>query len=113
MYIHSSNMCCRQLATSTRERTFLSLLMERCVTVIACGMSHCLTYYKLNRSYASYIFDMQAVNRSVVRLMPWTNVIDAQHCCYTVAHRKQDEDGDWTQWELDVKQLHKVQVLGF
>ena len=55
---------------------------------------------------------VQAVNRSVVRLMPWTNVIDAPHCCYTVAHRKQDDDGDWGQWELDVKQLHKVQVLG-
>ena len=86
--------------------------MERCVTVSAFGLSHDLTHCKLNRSYAYYIFDVQAVNRSVVRLMPWTNVIDAQHCCYTVAHRKQDDDGDWGQWELDVKQLHKVQVLG-
>ncbi len=86
--------------------------MEKYVIVIASGMSHCLTHHKLIRSYASYNFDVQAVNRSVVRLMPWATVIDAQHCCYTVAHRKQDEDGDWGQWELDVKQLHKVQVLG-
>ncbi|DBB12889.1 TPA: hypothetical protein ACH3X3_005649 [Trebouxia sp. C0006] len=55
---------------------------------------------------------LEAVNRSVVRLMPWTTVIEAQHCCYTVAHRQQDADGDWGQWELDVNQLHKVQVLG-
>jgi len=112
MFMHSPSMCCRQLATSMRERTFLSLLMERCVTVITFGVLHCLTHDKLKRSYASYMFDVQAVNRSVVRLMPWTTVIDAQHCCYTVAHRKQDEDGDWGQWELDVNQLHKVQVLG-
>ncbi len=69
--------------------------MEKYVIVIASGMSHCLTHHKLIRSYASYNFDVQAVNRSVVRLMPWATVIDAQHCCYTVAHRKQDEDGDW------------------
>ncbi len=55
---------------------------------------------------------MQAVNRSIVRLMPWTTVIEAQHCCYTVARRKQEEDGDWGLWELDVSQLHKVEVLG-
>lgn len=86
--------------------------MEKYVVVIAPGMSHSLTHHKLIRGYASHDFDVQAVNRSVVRLMPWATVIDAQHCCYTVACRKQDEDGDWGQWELTVKQLHKVQVLG-
>lgn len=55
---------------------------------------------------------MQAVNRSIVRLMPWTTVIEAKHCCYSVAHRIQDADGEWGLWELDVSQLHQVQVLG-
>lgn len=55
---------------------------------------------------------VQAVNRSVTRLMPWATVIDAQHCCYTVAHRKQDDEGDWGPWELNVQKLHKVEVVG-
>ena len=55
---------------------------------------------------------LQAVNRSIVRLMPWTSVIDAQHCCFSVARREQDGDGDWGQWELDISKLHNVQVLG-
>ena len=55
---------------------------------------------------------MQAINRSVVRLMPWTTVIEAKHCCYSVARRTQDTDKDWGQWELDVSQLHKIKVLG-
>lgn len=44
--------------------------------------------------------------------MPWATVIDAQHCCYTMAHRKQDDDGDWGPWELNVQKLHKVEVMG-
>ena len=55
---------------------------------------------------------LQAVNRSIIRLMPWTTVVEAKHCCYSVATRIQDEDGDWGQWELDVNQLHQIQVLG-
>lgn len=55
---------------------------------------------------------LQTVNRSIVRLMPWTTVISAQHCCYTVASRQQDEDGDWGPWELDIDELHKIDVLG-
>lgn len=56
--------------------------------------------------------EMQAINRSIVRLMPWLTVIEAKHCCYSVAHRVQDADGEWGPWELDVSQLHKIQVLG-
>lgn len=56
--------------------------------------------------------EMQAINRSIVRLMPWVTVIEAQHCCYSVAHRTQDADGEWGPWELDVNQLHKIQLLG-
>lgn len=54
---------------------------------------------------------MQAINRSIVRLMPWVTVIEAKHCCYSVARRTQDADGEWGCWELDVNQLHKIQVL--
>lgn len=55
---------------------------------------------------------MQAINRSIVRLLPWTTVIEAKHCCYSVASRVTDEDGDWGQWELDVAKMHGIQVLG-
>lgn len=56
--------------------------------------------------------EMQAINRSIVRLMPWVTVVEAKHCCYSVARRTKDADGDWGPWELDVNQLHKIQVLG-
>ena len=47
---------------------------------------------------------MQAVGKSVTRLLPWVNVYGVQHGGFTVAWRELDDDGEWGMWELEAEE---------
>lgn len=44
---------------------------------------------------------MQAVGKSVTRLLPYVSVYQVDHCGYTVAWRGRDKDGEWDNWNLE------------
>ena len=52
----------------------------------------------------THAWGMQAVGKSVTRLLPYVSVYAVDHCGFTVAHRVKDAQGDWeVSWKLEEK----------
>ena len=46
---------------------------------------------------------LQAVGKSVTRILPYVSVFAVDHCGFTVATRSKDAQGDWDPWKLEEK----------